>query len=228
LIDFDTGEKPRMTFPKFETDSEAIGRDCTTSTSTLVAFQRVLRTGNRWIAGAIYIVAAALLIFLSVTLFLQVVFRYVIEQPLAWSEEGARFALVWYGMLSAAAGGWTGQHFVFRWATLILGERARLVLRVAVNAITLNLLAVMIFLSWRYIDVFAGQTATATRLDMRIAFAGIPVGFSCFFLIYVVDLIDGLLALWTGTSLSVREAREREIYLQLGKASRTKPTGRRV
>jgi TRAP-type C4-dicarboxylate transport system permease small subunit len=217
-----------MTLPDFDTNIEEIGGDRSASASSLVSFQRALLTANRWIAGALYVVAAALLIFLSVTLFLQVVFRYIIEQPLPWSEEAARFALVWYGMLSAAAGAWTGQHFVFRWATLILGERTRLVLRLAVNAITLNLLAVMIFLSWRYIDVFAGQTATATRLDMRIPFAGIPIGFSCFFLIYMVDLFDGLLALWTGTSLSVREAREKEIYLQLGTASRSKATRGRI
>jgi TRAP-type C4-dicarboxylate transport system permease small subunit len=212
-----------MTSPTSSSDNEA-GRATSSLASTLLAIQRTLQTANSWLAGTLYAIAAALLILLSVILFLQVLFRYVIERPLPWSEEAARFALVWYGMLSAAAGAWTGQHFVFRWATLILSERPRLILRLVVNAITLNLLAVMIFLSWHYIDVFANQTATATRLDMRIPFAGIPLGFSCFFLIYALDLLDGLLGLWTGTWLSVREAREKEIYLQLrGGASRTVP-----
>jgi TRAP-type C4-dicarboxylate transport system permease small subunit len=213
-----------MTFPNSNTNTqtESLANEALPPRSYLVAIQWALRTANRRIAQAAYGVAAILLVFLSATLFLQVLFRYVIKQPLPWSEEAARFALVWYGMLSAAAGAWTGQHFVFRWATLILDDKARLILRLVVNVVTLNLVAVMIFLSWQYLTVFAGQTATATRLDMRIPFAGIPIGFSCFFLIYLIDLADGLLALLTGVALSVREAREKETYLQLGAASRAK------
>jgi TRAP-type C4-dicarboxylate transport system permease small subunit len=216
-----------MTFPQGDTNIhiDTVAHEASPSTSYLLAIQRALQTANRRIAQATYVIAAILLVFLSVTLFLQVLFRYVIKQPLPWSEEAARFALVWYGMLSAAAGAWTGQHFVFRWATLILGDKARLILRLVVNVVTLNLVAVMIFLSWHYLTVFAGQTATATRLDMRIPFAGIPIGFSCFFFIYLIDLVDGLLALLTGVALSVREARETEIYVQLGAASHAKSSG---
>ena len=60
-----------------------------------------------------------------------------------------------------------------------------------------------------------GQTATATRIDMRIPFAGIPVGLSCFFVIYLLDLVDGICALRTGSALSVREIRENWVYRQL-------------
>ena len=182
---------------------------------SLIGIQRVLHQASRWLAGTIFVTCAALLVFLSITLFLQVLFRYVLKQPLPWTEEAARFALVWYGMLAAAAAAWTGQHFIFRWGTLILGEGARLILRLVVTLITLVLLGGLILLSCRYIYVFDGQIAAATNIDMRVPFAGVPIGFGCFFLIYLLDFIDGLLALRTGTTFSLRETREREIHSQL-------------
>ena len=181
----------------------------------LASLQREVIRLNRWIALAVFAFAAALLVFLTATLFLQVLFRYVIKAPLPWTEEAARFALVWYGMLASAAGAWSGQHFIFRWATLALGEKARLVLRLAVSVLTLAMVGLLIKMSWNYVSVFAGQTATATHIDMRIPFAGIPVGLSCFFVIYLLDLVDGICALRTGSALSVREIRENWVYRQL-------------
>jgi TRAP-type C4-dicarboxylate transport system permease small subunit len=182
----------------------------------LLALQRLLSRCNFWLAQSVFIVAAALLVVLSSTLFLQVLFRYVIKQPLPWTEEAARYALVWYAMLAAAAGAWGGQHFVFRWATLLLGEKSRLFLRLIVTVLTLAVLGAMLVVSWQYLDVVRGQTTIATRLDMRIPYSGVPLGLSCFFVVYLLDLADGLISLRTGQTFSMREAVEKQVYAQLG------------
>lgn len=181
----------------------------------LIECQRVISRCNYWIAQGVFVVAALLLVVLSVTLFLQVLFRYVIKQPLPWTEEAARYALVWYAMLAAAAGAWGGHHFVFRWATLLLGDKLRQLLRLAVTALTLTALGVILVVSWQYLDVVRGQTTIATRMDMRIPYAGVPLGLSCFFLVYLLDFAEGLIGLRTGRSFSAREAVERQVYAQL-------------
>lgn len=185
------------------------------SSHRLIECQKVISRCNYWIAQAVFVAAAALLVVLSVTLFLQVLFRYVIKQPLPWTEEAARYALVWYAMLAAAAGAWGGHHFVFRWATLLLGEKPRQILRLAVTTLTLTALGVILVVSWQYLDVVRGQTTIATRLDMRIPYAGVPVGLSCFFVVYLLDFVEGLIGLRTGRSFSVREAVERQVHAQL-------------
>jgi TRAP-type C4-dicarboxylate transport system permease small subunit len=174
----------------------------------LLAVQSMLALLNRRFAQFVFIVAAALLVFLSITLFTQVIFRYIIKQPLPWTEELARYALVWFAVLAAAAGAWSGQHFVFRWATLILNESLRRKLRLIVTALTLAIVGTIAVLSYRYINVFRGQSAISVPLDMRIPFSGIPIGLSCFFVIYFLDLLDGLLALRTAVIMSERERRE--------------------
>ena len=43
-----------------------------------------------------------LLVAMTLTVFSQVIARYIFEAPLSWSEELARFILIWLSMLSAA------------------------------------------------------------------------------------------------------------------------------
>jgi len=159
--------------------------------------------------------AAVLLCFLSIVLFLQVTFRYVLQQPLPWSEEAARFALVWFGMMAAAAGARRGLHFVFRWGTLFVPERPRRWLRQGVNALVLTVLGVIVFESVRYLDIVANQTAMATSVNMRVPYAGVPLGLGCLCLIYALDLADGVLETWTHRTFSAREIAERVMFQQL-------------
>ena len=178
-------------------------------------WQRRLAALSRGIEGALLAASAVLLVFLSVTLFLQVLYRYVIKAPLPWTEEGARFALVWFALLAAAVGARKGQHFVFRWGTLLLPAPARWWLRQAVTVVVLVILAIIIVEGTLYLRIVADQTATATRVNMRLPFAGIPVALGCFFLIYLLDLADAVLALRTGRCFSAKEASEVEIYRRL-------------
>lgn len=45
----------------------------------------------------------ALMLFMTVTVFLQIVFRYVFNIPLGWSEEVARFSFAWVSFFGASA-----------------------------------------------------------------------------------------------------------------------------
>lgn len=193
----------------------------------LVRIQYAAARLSAWLASLAFLLSSALLVFLSVTLFLQVLFRYVIKQPLPWTEEAARYALVWYAMLAAARAAWSGQHFVFRWATMFLPDTPRRVLKLAASALTLAFLAIMIDVSWAYIPVLDGQTTLATEIDMRIPYAGVPAGLSMVFLLYTLDLVDSVLAFVTGTSFSERHQREAEVERQLARGPLDAPAGGR-
>ena len=52
-----------------------------------------------------------ILVALVTVTFSQVVFRYLLQAPLAWSEELARFLLMWMASLSAAYAFKTRSHF---------------------------------------------------------------------------------------------------------------------
>ena len=62
----------------------------------LVAAERAVNGMVRW-------VVIVLMLVMTVTVFLQIVFRYVFNIPLGWSEEMARFSFVWVSFFGASA-----------------------------------------------------------------------------------------------------------------------------
>ena len=59
-------------------------------------------------------VICVLLLAMTFVVFGQVIARYVLQTPLSWSEELARFMLIWLSMLSAAYGFKTKSHFALK------------------------------------------------------------------------------------------------------------------
>ena len=62
----------------------------------LSAIQRVINGVVRW-------VVIVLMLFMTVAVCLQILFRYVFNVPLGWTEEVARFAFVWVSFFGASA-----------------------------------------------------------------------------------------------------------------------------
>jgi len=58
---------------------------------------------EKTISGVIRWLIIALMLVMTATVFLQIVFRYVFNVPLAWSEELARFSFVWVSFFGASA-----------------------------------------------------------------------------------------------------------------------------
>src|SRR5690349_19981617 len=124
----------------------------------------VLERGIFWFASA-------LLLFLTVTLFCQVLWHYVLLQTLQWHETRVRFGLVWFSMAAACTAAIEGQQFVFRWATLLISPAARFWLRRAMDLLTVAVLLVVFKLSLDYLDLVKAQTATGVQLNMRVPYA---------------------------------------------------------
>jgi len=186
-----------------------------TSSNRILAVQRGVARATGAIDAAMFWVASALLVFMTFALFVQVLFRYVIRQPVPWTEEGARFALVWFSIAAATIAAREGQHFVFRWATLLVPKAFRYWLRRLVDLFVIALLALIFVESLSYLDVVANQTAPGTGINMRIPYAGITIGSATLLAIYVGEIVDAVLAQLTGVITSRREVQEESMYAQL-------------
>ena len=55
--------------------------------------------------------AGALMFIIASVVFIQVVSRYLLEYPLIWPEELAKYLFVWAGLLGAALASIRGLHF---------------------------------------------------------------------------------------------------------------------
>ena len=181
----------------------------------LVQVQFYLAELGRWIETALIVVCGLLLCAMASSVFFEVLIRYVINAPTAWTEELAQFMLVWYGLLAAAVGARKGIHFAIRWGVISFSERTRWIIRQVVNVLVIVFLSALLKLGLNYLDIVANQTSTGSEINMRIPWAGIPAGIGAILAMYVLDVIDAVLSIWTGRRFSVKEGREEEIYRAL-------------
>src|SRR6202140_3537704 len=142
----------------------------------LVQAQFYLSEFGRWIETALIVICGILLCIMASSVFFEVLTRYLIHAPTAWTEEAAQFILVWYGLLAAAVGARKGIHFAIRWGVINFSERIRWIIRQAVNVVVIVFLSALMKIGFDYLDIVANQTSTGSEINMRIPWAGIPAG----------------------------------------------------
>lgn len=113
---------------------------------------------------------------MAVTILAQVFLRYVVKASLPWSEELARYLMVWIGLMGASLAMHEGRHV----GVTLLVDRLRGGVQKAVTGIAL--VAVLWFL-WLMISQGAvllqniwQQRSPALNLPMVIPYAAIPLG----------------------------------------------------
>ena len=170
---------------------------------------------GRWLEYALIAICIVLLSFLVISVFFEVLIRYVVHMPSAWTEEVAQFILVWFGLLAAAVSARRGMHFAIRYGVMHFSAPVRWTIRLICNVIVVLLLALLAKQGFGYLDVVSNQRAMGTEINLQIPYAGIPVGLSAIMLMYILEVTDALMSLWTGRSYSLIEAREEEVFREL-------------
>ena len=185
------------------------------STGLALIAQRGFALLGRGVGQLACFIASALIVVMSAILFLQVTFRYGLKLPLPWSEEAARFCLVWFAMLAACVAGREGLHFAIRWGVNLLGPRSREAARIFVLLSGGCVLSFVAVEGFSYLSVVSGLTATATRINLAWIYAAIPVGCLGLALIHLAELADALLAPFTGQYLGVWRHTDERTFAQL-------------
>ena len=152
--------------------------------------QRISDIINRITEGILVIVLSGM----AVVVFLQVIFRYVINLPLFWTEELARYCLVWSSLLGSAVAVKRGQHI----AVTIFIERFPAGLRRALTIVALlSVAAILTIILWGGIQLVAitrTQISPALRVSMSIPYLAVPVGAALMLLHTILCIFETLAA----------------------------------
>lgn len=141
-------------------------------------FKKILRNLDDYIE--VYLASCALIVF-SVLVIVQVFMRYVVGQPLTWSEELARYALVWFVWIAGSYAVKYLKHVRFNVLVDLIGKKLPLAqrgIRVLVFLLWLSFLLLMLFLSWQQVQqqLVSGQVSPATRIPMAYVYSGLTLG----------------------------------------------------
>jgi TRAP-type C4-dicarboxylate transport system permease small subunit len=141
-----------------------------------MASPRVLEVFRLTVRQPVESAICGLLIALTAVVVSQVVARYVLEAPLSWSEELARFLLLWLSMLSAAYAFKTGAHFALRILVMQLPEALRRAVALLVHIVVALFFAILLYYSVVFVAGVSGHRAPALQIPMELPYASVVVG----------------------------------------------------
>ncbi len=122
------------------------------------------------------IVICCLLAALTAVVFSQVIARYFLHAPLSWSEELARFLLMWLAMLSAAYAFRTKSHFALRIIVKQFPDYTRRRVSIAVHLTTTAFFLLILYQGVVYVSGVSGHIAPALQIPMEIPYSSIIAG----------------------------------------------------
>lgn len=133
---------------------------------------------HHFIKWVLFIITGAM----TASVLLGVLFRYVLKAPLPWSEEMARYLMIWGVSLGASIAFREGSHV----GITILMDRlnktlGRILIRFAQIIIIVFMATISIY-GFILVSKLKGQTSPAMEIPMAWAYLAIPVGCLLIFL----------------------------------------------
>ena len=125
---------------------------------------------------------------LTIVVFLQVLFRYVFNLPLFWTEETARYCLIWASMLGAGYALRHGQHIA---VTYIVDRLPGGLYWATVRLAQIGVLAIIVVILWggvELVSITQHQTSPALRIPMAYPYLAMPTG-ALFMLVHQFALL---------------------------------------
>ena len=116
-----------------------------------------------------------LLIAMTLTVFSQVIARYIFEAPLSWSEELARFILIWVSMLSAAYAFKTKSHFALTILVSKLPDKHQKITSFCIHIVVAIFFLIICYYSVIFVHSVNGHIAPALQISMQIPYSSIIV-----------------------------------------------------
>ncbi len=125
------------------------------------------------VARFVLIVAGALM---SIIIILQVFFRFFVKIPLPWSEELARYLMIWIGMMGASLALSEGRHIGVTVLMERVRGRVRRILMIAAILAVLWFLWLVVREGGQVAWINYTQLSPAMMIPMLAPYSAIPVG----------------------------------------------------
>jgi len=126
---------------------------------------------------------------MTIIILIQIFFRFVVYRPVPWSEEAARYLMIWLGMLGSVVALRKGRHIGVTALVDILPPRISSVMGYVVRVSMIGFLGII---GWEGVGLAIfnyPQLSAAMEIPMMIPYMAIPVGA----IMMIVDLLAELL-----------------------------------
>lgn len=154
-------------------------RDITRATARLCDVLRKASMGLLVVIGTV----------MSIVVMLQIIFRFLIKIPFPWSEELARYLMIWMGMLGAFVALREERHIGVSLLVEKLPEAVGSKVMVMVQVATMAFLVIVARYGFSLAMFNSTQLSPAMQVSMALPYMAIPVGSS----LMTLELLAGVL-----------------------------------
>ena len=161
-------------------------------TTTTQPLLKLLRRIERGLDAIIQPVVFAGMAALIGVITLQIVSR-VLFTAVGWTEEVARFLLVWITFLAGTLAFQRGRHIAVTFVVDALPGRLRQIARIAALLVVLAFMITLIVIGYRYMQVQSFQKSASLRLSMTYVYAVMPICAAIMAWYALVDIIELLI-----------------------------------
>ncbi len=128
-------------------------------------------------------------IVMTIIILIQIFFRFVIYKPVPWSEEAARYLMIWMGMLGSVIALRKGRHIGVTALVDILPKKVSFIVGIFVRISMAGLLGIITYYGFNLALFNYSQLSAAMEIPMMIPYMAIPVGS----VMMIIDLMAELL-----------------------------------
>jgi len=142
----------------------------------MITFLHAVTKFDNLLAKTEAAVIITMVVVMTVVVFLQVVYRYVLTQPLHWSEELARYLFVWLSILGATLGLQKRGHFGLDVFFRMFPRKMKRSMGFFIYFLMGIVIFVILVQGVTLVQKTASQESPAMGISMSWAYACLPVG----------------------------------------------------
>lgn len=118
-------------------------------------------------------IVSVMLVIMVIVVFLQVIFRFIIQSSLSWSEEMARYLLVWISFLGASIGVKKKAHIGVEAVTMFLPDKIKKIVALIANLSAMVFFIVIIVWGYKILSIVSNQVSPAMEIPMSIPYSAL-------------------------------------------------------
>lgn len=136
------------------------------------------------------VISIALAAAMTIILFINVLFRYFLNDPLFWANEASIFMMAWLTFI----GGSLGLKYKTQASITLfvnrLSDKNQRILQIITQIIILIFMAILLYLSWDWVLSLTATVSSSMRIPMWIPYSCVPVGLTFAFIHLLAQFID--------------------------------------
>lgn len=141
----------------------------------------------------ISIIIGLLLCIAVITVFVQIIWRYVLKTPLGWSDQFCRFLYVWIVMLGLPVLFHEKSVTAFDYLSNKLSPKQQNVLHIVVSLLSMFFAAAFFYFSIMFIQKKGGQMIPAFKtVPYKVIYNSMPVGAALIFVEMLLQFVESL------------------------------------